>query len=398
MGGFTLRGGRRALVVAATAVVSMGLTVAPAQAGSIWDGYGPWGPYGFGTQPVLGEPIPPGEPLGKYDNADFDSDGVRNIADNCLLVPNPGQEPAVRRDGAIGPRDMLRLATDWKAANPDARFRTDAELGEACSGYNKNYLRTTRALIHSSDQRKIEIFEFLGQSGPMFGGSPAPMSSDPAPGPGNLATSLPMCSSKEKIAQLPNWILSGFTDPGSGIVDPFVELLPQRFTDCGKTGWIRAIEDSGMYWGWAGKRLYTNEDGGRITNRFVAGLTELPGFDEFADSPLGKLISQGLPMLFPAGTGQTFQGLIFRGKSYIDGNDAIVMDWRGPKAFPANFEFGHNGYLIYDECRAIQTGVYHCTAVVDAVVGENRMTWQEGYMPWVVKGPPSIEEYLAATR
>jgi hypothetical protein len=40
--------------------------------------------------------------------------------------------------------------------------------------------------------------------------------------------------------------------------------------------------------------------------------------------------------------------------------------------------------------------VYHCTAVVDMVAGERRLTWQEGYMPWVAKGPPSIEEYIAA--
>ena len=54
--------------------------------------------------------------------------------------------------------------------------------------------------------------------------------------------------------------------------------------------------------------------------------------------------------------------------------------------------------LIYDECRAIQTGVYNCTAVTDWAIGERRHTFQEGYMPWITKGPPTIDEYIAVTR
>ncbi len=94
--------------------------------------------------------------------------------------------------------------------------------------------------------------------------------------------------------------------------------------------------------------------------------------------------------------------IIVRGKSYVDGNDTILMYWRG---FEAAWPAGHGdiihgvaGNLIYDECRAIQTSVYHCTAVIDPVITEGRATFREGYMPWVVKGPPSIEEYIAAIR
>ena len=74
--------------------------------------------------------------------------GVRRCSsvDNCLLAPNPDQAPAIRPpDGrAIGPDDLLALSADRKARHPGARFRDDSELGEACSGYNKNYLRTKR--------------------------------------------------------------------------------------------------------------------------------------------------------------------------------------------------------------------------------------------------------------
>src|SRR2546423_1376768 len=83
-------------------------------------------------------------------------------------------------------------------------------VGEAGSGYNRNYLRPAAALVKASDERKIEIFRFLGESGPMLGGSPDPLSSDPSPGPGNLVASLPMCSSWAKWAELGDWFTSGF--------------------------------------------------------------------------------------------------------------------------------------------------------------------------------------------
>lgn len=111
-----------------------------------------------------------------------------------------------------------------------------------------------------------------------------------------------------------------------------------------------------------------------------------------------KAIAAAVQRRRRAGSGGR-QGLIFRGRSYIDGRDVILMDWRGFEAWPANVAVPHlGGWLVYDECRAIQTGVYHCTAVVDMIAGQQRLTWQEGYMPWVAKGPPSIEEYIDATR
>ena len=384
--------------LAVVAVLSGIVPVSRAGAGtpSVWEGDGPWGPYGFGIQPRLGAPIPPPARPGAYDDADFDGDGVPNRLDNCLLVPNPDQAPALPPPNgrAIGPDDLLALSAQWKAAHPQARFRDDSELGEACSGYNKNYLRTTAALVKSSDERKIEIFLFLGESGPMFGGSPDPLASDPSPGPGNLVASMPLCSSWAKWAQLADWFASGFSDP-DGRFGGFASQAPSAY-DCRsmmQQGW-----DEGMRHGWAGKRLYTNAEGGRITNRFFPSFTEHPGFDSFAGATATTPGVQELK-LFPYGNGQSRQGRIFRGRSSIDGRDVILMDWRGFEAWPANAALPHlGGWLIYDECRAIQTGVYHCTAVVDMVSGDRRLTWQEGYMPWVAKGPPSIEEYIAAVR
>jgi hypothetical protein len=390
---------RQAALFTATTLLAGALAVGPAAAGaaSIWDGDGPWGPYGFGIQPRLGAPIPPPTPAGVYDDADFDGDGVPNRQDNCLLVPNPDQAPALKPPNgtAIGPDDLLALSARWKNEHPAARFRDDAEVGEACSGYNKNYLRTTAALVKASDERKIEIFKFLGQSGPMFGGSPDPLASDPSPGPGNLVASLPMCSSWSKWAEFGDWSASGFQTADEGVFHQLASQAPPGY-DCRSTmqrGW-----EEGMRHGWAGKRLYTSAAGGRIINRFFPSFTEHPAFDDFARASATTPGVQPLE-LFPYGNGQSRQGLIFRGRSYIDGGDVILMDWRGFEAWPANFAVPHlGGWLVYDECRAIQTGVYHCTAVVDMVAGERRLTWQEGYMPWVAKGPPSIEEYIAAIR
>ena len=71
---------------------------------------------------------------------------------------------------------------------------TDAEVGEACSGYNTNYLRTISAFIDLHDDVKVKVFQLLGDGGPMFGGSPDPApyySPDPSPGPGTLRPSFP---------------------------------------------------------------------------------------------------------------------------------------------------------------------------------------------------------------
>ena len=90
-----------------------------------------------------------------------------------------------------------------------------------------------------------------------------------------------------------------------------------------------------MRHGWAGKRLYTNAAGGRITNRFFPSFTEQPGFDAFARATTTTPGVQALN-LYPYGNGQSREGLIFRGRSSVDGRDVILMDWRGLKAWPAN--------------------------------------------------------------
>src|SRR5207249_1777843 len=123
-----------------------------------------------------------------------------------------------------------------------------------------------------------------------------------------LVTSLPMCSSPAKLAELAVWILSGFTKPNEAA--PGADRFIPSLFDCGNGSVARAIEDSGMYWFWAGKRTYTNAAGGRITNRFVPIASEAPGADAFARSALGRMISRLFPSLFPAGTPQTFQGLV----------------------------------------------------------------------------------------
>lgn len=434
---------RRAASAVGVISVVLGIVATPASAaGSVWDEDGPWGPYGWDAangrfhQPQLGTPVPAAAPLGTLDGADFDGDGVANRQDNCLLVPNPSQQPAVPpADGPIGPADLLALAERYKSEHPNARFRTDDELGEACSGYNDNYLRTTKALIERPNTRKMEIFRFLGESGPMFGGAANPFpagkpteedkfgylgSGDLEPSPttgdalaqdengdlakGNPTPSMPMCSGFEQYAAFGRW----FTGTESlAFIDPWQEMMRAQYAEyedeygCGSDGQRQGWGEA-MNYGWAGKRLYTNAEGGRITNRFVAAMTENPLYEQFlAMEPFNSLAEQsGAHPYADDASGQSRHGIIFRGKSYVDGRDAIMMDWRG---FEAAWPLGHGehipgvlGLLIYDECRAIQTGVYNCTAVTDWVIGERRHTFQEGYMPWITKGPPSIEEYRAA--
>lgn len=361
----------------------------------------PWGkrsdwradqPY---RQPILGACIPDQpRPLGEHDLGDFDGDGVANISDNCLLVPNPGQEPAITTGEPVGPADVVAYSRAWKAANPEAHFRDDTELGEACSGYSTNYLRTTKALIELPAPLKIDVFEFLGAAGPSLGGSTNPLAGETADGPGNLVPSLPMCGDFNKWANFFQWLILG-KDWSFDHEAGYTGML-----DCGKSELIRGMEESAMeHWGWAGKKVYTDQGGGRITNRFFPGFTEAPGAEEVAYlTTILPLVSQ--LKLSPYGDGQTRHGYLFPGKSYLDGRSAWVMDWRGFEAsWPLWFSIPHVGaFLIYDECRAIQTGVYNCTAIMDVVRGEKRYTFQEGFMPWVVKGPPTREEYLAAIR
>jgi hypothetical protein len=441
----------RHIAILAGVLATAALVATPATAASVWEGDGPWGPYGWDEQngrfhqPRLGTPIPAPAPLRTYDQADFDGDGVANVADNCLLVTNPDQEPARRPRSRrarrayrknFGPADLLALSARWKNQHPRARFRDDSELGEACSGYTDHYLRTTRALIKSSNRRKLEVFRFLAQSGPMFGGAANPFptgkptsydsfgsvggAATPSPTPhaalardangnlakGNLAPSMPMCSGYDQYAGFIRWL------SGSEGLDPLDEMQEQgrRMWEeregelgCGsalqRPGWEQAMRHF-----WAGKRLYTNASGGRITNRFVASMTEHPLYEAgVAMEPFNTLAEQtGFHPYADNASGQSRHGIIFRARSYIDGRDAIMMDWRGYEAaWPlgqSDHIHGMGGTLIYDECRAIQTGVYNCTAVTDWVMGERRHTFQEGYMPWVLKGPPSIDRYLAATR
>lgn len=437
----------RALAVALTAVL-LGSASAHADPGSA----DPWGPYGWDAQhgrfhqPQLATPTPRSEPLGSYDNGDFDGDGVRNADDNCLLVPNPDQRPARKPQtqqerqtygSKFGPGDMLYLSSKWKKENPTGRFRDDSELGEACSGYNKNYLRTTRAFARAGDKKKMEIFRFLGQSGPMMGGAanpfpkgkptsydhfgtlPGPLTPSPTPqsalarnadgtrATGNMTPSMPMCSGFDEYAGFFRW-LTGANKLAPGAVDAMMPRLraayqrTEKQIGCNsKTG--VAGESAMMHAFWAGKRLYTNEDGGRITNRFVSAVTENPVVDAILYQEPLRTMAKAVGLIpnadDPTASGQSRQGIIFRGKSYVDGNDTIMMDWRGFEgAWPLGEGkmLGNNGNLIYDECRAIQTGVYACTAVLDVKIGKRRHTFQEGYMPWVVKGPPSINEYIAA--
>jgi hypothetical protein len=221
---------------------------------------------------------------------------------------------------------------------------------------------------------------------------------------GNMTPSLPMCSGAAKYAAFARWATA---TEGLTLIDQLVQPMVDAYdkmedsvgcgSDLQRPGW-----EQSMRHGWAGKRLYTNADGGRITNRFFPSLSEHPLSETFVSTePFKTLAKQS--GFFPFAddkSAQTRYGIIFRGRSYVDGREAIMMDWRG---FEAAWPLGQSswikglfGMLIYDECRAIQTGVYNCTAVADIAIGERRHTFQEGYMPWVTKGPPSIDEYLAA--
>lgn len=439
-------------VALATVLALMGSAVPAAHAGTVPND--PWGPYGWDAehgrfhQPILGTPVPAATPLGQYDDADFDGDGVSNRADNCLLVPNAAQTPATKPTGTravaayeknLGPTDLLAYSKQWKAENPTARFLDDAELGEGCSGYNTNYLRTTGALVHASNTRKLEIFKYLGQSGPMFGGAANPFPSgkptsystfgmaggsltpDPTQGAdlaqdadgtlatGNLTPSAPMCSGYDQAVGFVRWLTG---TEKLRLLDAFSAAFKKAYEQaedkvgCNSGAMINLAESPMMDVFWAGKRLYTNAEGGRITNRFVSALSENPLLESLIHAEPFRTLSKASG-LFPyaddaASPGQSRHGIIFRGKSYLDGNDTILMDWRGfDAAWPLGPGplFGPNaGMLIYDECRAIQTGVYNCTAVTDWKIGPRRHTFQEGYMPWVTKGPPSIAAYQDAIR
>lgn len=373
---------------------------------------------------TIENPPPATEPLYW---ADFDRDGAVNWADNCVLVPNADQSPAVRPEGAPVPVNPSshRLATEWKDANPGAMYRTSDELGAACSNYNDNWRRTVMAFRVSSNDRKRQIFEFLGRGGPLFGED-------------TLTLAVPTCSRLDIIGNILEW---GFRLPEGLITEPLKRILTPLLTDpfsCSTGVLARLGEELGQMV-WAGKHLYTpTNEGGAITNRFFAPVTEVGVFD-----PLIKM----MPWLFPGGTGQTVQGRVRTdARSPWDGRQATAIDWRqvsdtgiglpgsrwtitdgratdlldafvrlgqvaGPglegqilralplalgevwRSIPILAQLDVN-YLIYDSCRALQEGFTACTAEIALRrINDGETRWyQEGWMPFVTIDPNMLNQ------
>ena len=139
---------------------------------------------------------------------------------------------------------------------------------------------------------------------------------------------------------------------------------------------------------WAGKRLFTPTNaGGEIANRFFPGFSEAPGAEQFA--------SYAGEQSFPHGHAQTVLGHVIRGASVADGREAIVMDWRAVTGshfggYPvANTGMpGFGDYLVYDECRGLQEGIWTCTANADIVKPSgDRKLFQFGWMMWQSNDP-----------
>jgi hypothetical protein len=139
---------------------------------------------------------------------------------------------------------------------------------------------------------------------------------------------------------------------------------------------------------WGGKRLFTPTNaGGEITNRFAPSLSENPAWDPMLP---------GAPSAwFPHQHPQTVLGHVLRGRSVLDGRPTIVLDWRANSGanvggFPvSNAGFpGMGSYLVYDECRGLQQGVWTCTANADIVrpTGERKL-FQFGWMMWQSLNP-----------
>ncbi|QBS41044.1 hypothetical protein [Nocardia sp. CS682] len=358
---------------------------------------------------------------------DFDSDGAVNWADNCVLVPNHDQAAAIRPPHAADPVNPSShaLAMAWKASNPGAMYRTSDELGEACSNYNDNWRRTMVAFRVSSNDRKRDIFKFLGQGGPMFGDN-------------TLTLAVPTCSRLDTVMNILEW---GLHIPEGLIANALKALLTPAITDhfgCSTGILARLAEELGQLV-WAGKRLYTpTNDGGAITNRFFAPVTEIGVFD-----PLIK----AMPWLFPGGTGQTVQGRVRNDAvSPWDGRNSIAIDWRdvsdtgiglrgnrwpitdqslsellnamigvgqvaGPgiegqiiralpialgnimKMIPIIRDLDVQ-YLIYDSCRALQEGFTPCTAEIALSRPADGATrwYQEGWMPFSTVDPDILHQ------
>ncbi|MCQ4129041.1 thrombospondin type 3 repeat-containing protein [Rhodococcus erythropolis] len=366
--------------------------------------------------PILGIPMPaapsePATPEGGWSWespppqsetlawADFDNDSIVNWSDNCFVVPNPDQAPAIApTDGSVPVNQSAHdLATEWKSENPGAMYRTAAQLGEACSSYNENWRLTYQAFRASNHERKTDIFRFLGDGGPMFGAD-------------TLMLSVPTCSTLPNLLSILELALRL---PVGSVSGALKSTVPTEVTDhlsCNGP-LMKFLEDVGML-AWAGKHLYTPENGeiGAITNRFLPIPTELPQM---------QLLVQAMPWLFPGGTGQTVQGQVRpNSPSTIDGKDGIALDWRavsdagiglegnrypvtdqsltdllniikglgavaGPgsdgtilralplaigdavKSIPQLNDLDAD-YLVYDNCRAAQEGIWFCTVQLGA--------------------------------
>ncbi len=134
-------------------------------------------------------------------------------------------------------------------------------------------------------------------------------------------------------------------------------------------------------------QLRSCSGGGEITNRFFPSMSEHPRAQPFVDA--------AGPTYFPHGHPQTVLGNVIRGRSYVDGRPTIIMDWR------ANTGAGFAGYpianatmpdgsrfLVYDECRGLQEGIYTCNANADIVKpGGERRLFQFGWMMWQSNDP-----------
>lgn len=313
-------------------------------------------------QPRLSTPVPAAAPTGAFAAADFDRDGVANSADNCLLVPNADQRPARRPAGsAIDP-----LAAEWKKAHPAAAFRTNAQLGEACSGWNGNWRRTEEAQLLAPEPVKQQLFRYLGEGGPMFGDD-------------RLAYGGPVCSDLNT-----GWIHMGEYFTGFPQSDM---PMPRREFGCPDGTMVGPFTDGITAHVWGGKRLFTPTNaGGTITNRFFPSMTE---------HPMAAPFEAAAPETFVRGRPQTVLGHVIRGRSYVDGRPTTIMDWRrstgaGVNGYPvANPDVpGFGSFLVYDECRGLQEGVWTCNANADIVKpGGDRRLFQFGWMMWQTIDP-----------
>lgn len=359
--------------------------------------------------------------------ADFDNDGAANWTDNCLLVPNADQAPAVKPANGRVPVNQSAhdQAMEWKSQNPQAMYRTATELGEACSSYNDNWRLTYQAFRAAGNDRKTDIYRFLGDGGPMFGAD-------------TLVLSVPTCSTLPNLLSIFELALRLPVGSVSGALEG---ILGTGITDhLGCNGPVmKFLQDFSML-AWAGKHLYTpTNDGGAITNRFVPIPTEIPQLN---------FLVQAMPWLFPGGTGQTVQGQVRRdAPSTIDGKEGIALDWRavsdagigkegnrypvtdqkltdlfniitglgavaGPgidgqilralplavgnviKAIPPLNDLDAT-YLVYDNCRAAQEGIWFCTVQLGAQRATDNLNevLQIGWMPFESIDPSIVNHY-----